>query len=55
MFDSISPYLMGRAKGMLAILILAVGGLFGYSIHQRNQVNRLSAENNQIVSLLKDT
>jgi len=55
MFESVSPYLVGRAKGTLAVLILAIGGLFGYSIHQHNQVNRLSAENNQIVSMLKDT
>jgi outer membrane murein-binding lipoprotein Lpp len=55
MFDSVSPYLAGRAKGMLAILILAVGGLFGYAIHQRNVVNRLTAANNQMVSVVKDT
>src|SRR5215470_10768316 len=53
--DPITPYLAGRARGMLAILILAVGGFFGYAVHQRNVVNHLSAENNQIVSLLKDT
>jgi predicted negative regulator of RcsB-dependent stress response len=55
MSDPISPYLAGRARGMLAVLVLAVGGLFGYVVHQRNQVNRLSNENNQVVSLLKDT
>ena len=55
MFDSVSPYFAGRTKGMLAVLILAVGGLFGYSMHQRSQVNRLSSENSQIVALLKDT
>ena len=55
MFDSVSPYLAGRTKGMLAVLILAVGGLFGYSMHQRSVVNRLSSENSQIVALLKDT
>lgn len=55
MFDSVSPYIAGRTKGMLAILILAVGGLFGYSMHQRTVVNRLSSENSQIVALLKDT
>ena len=55
MSDPITPYLAGRARGMLAILILAVGGLFGYAVHQHNVVNHLSAENNQIVSLLKDT
>ncbi|HKE33186.1 MAG TPA: hypothetical protein VKD65_15750 [Candidatus Angelobacter sp.] len=55
MSDPITPYLAGRARGMLAILILAIGGLFGYAVHQHSVVNHLSAENNQIVSLLKDT
>lgn len=55
MSDPITPYLAGRARGMLAVLIVAVGGLFGYALHQRSAVNRLSTENNQIVSLLKDT
>jgi hypothetical protein len=55
MFDSVSPYLAGRAKGMLAILILAVGGLFGYAIHQRSVVNQLTAANNQMASVVKDT
>lgn len=51
----ISPLVAGSARGMLAILIVAVGGLFGYSLHEHNAVNRLSTENNQIVALLKDT
>lgn len=55
MSDPITPYLAGRARGMLAVLIVAVGGLFGYALHQRSAVNRLSTENSQIVSLLKDT
>lgn len=55
MADPITPYFAGRARGMLAVLILAVGGLFGYALHQRNTVNHLSTENSQIVSLLKDT
>lgn len=55
MSDPISPTLMARARGMLAVLIVVVGGLFGYVLHQRSSVNRLSAENSQIVSLLKDT
>ena len=55
MSDPVTPYLAGRARGMLAILILVVGGLFGYAVHQRSVVNHLSAENSQIVSLLKDT
>jgi hypothetical protein len=40
---------------MLGVLIVAVGGLFGYSIHEQRTVSRLSAENTQVVSLLKDT
>lgn len=55
MSDPLSPYLAARAKGMLAVLILVVGGLFGYVVHQRNVVTRLSNDNNQMVSLLKDT
>jgi hypothetical protein len=55
MSDPISPYLIGRARGMLAVVIVAVGGLFGYVLHQRNVVNRVSTENEQMVSLLKDT
>lgn len=55
MSDPITPYFAGRARGLLAVLILAIGGLFGYALHQRNSVNHLSAENSQIVSLLKDT
>jgi hypothetical protein len=55
MSDPISPYLTARARGMLGVLVVAVGGLFGYSIHEQRAVNRLSAENNQVVALLKDT
>lgn len=55
MSDPVSPFLLGRARGMLAVGIVAVGGLFGYILHQRNVVNRVSAENEQMVSLLKDT
>jgi hypothetical protein len=55
MSDPNSLYTAGRARGMLAVLIVAMGSLFGYSIHQRNVVNRLSTENSQVVSMLKDT
>lgn len=55
MSDPISPYLAARARGMLAVLVLVVGGLFGYVVHQRNVVTRLSNENNQVISVLKDT
>src|SRR5437016_2553358 len=55
MSDPVSPYLAARARGMVAVLVLVVGALFGYVVHQRSLVNRLSAENGQMVSVLKDT
>jgi hypothetical protein len=55
MSDPVTPYITARAKGMLGVLIVAVGGLFGYSIHEQRTVSRLSAENTQVVTLLKDT
>ena len=55
MSDPVSSYLTARAKGMLGVLVVAVGGLFGYSIHEQRAVNRLSSENTQVVALLKDT
>lgn len=55
MSDPITPYITARAKGMLGVLVVAVGGLFGYSIHEQRTVSRLSAENTQVVTLLKDT
>lgn len=55
MSDPVSSYLTARAKGMVGVLIVAVGGLFGYSIHEQRAVNRLSSENTQVVALLKDT
>ena len=55
MSDPLTPYITARAKGMLGVLVVAVGGLFGYSIHEQRTVSRLSAENTQVVALLKDT
>lgn len=55
MSDPITPYIAARAKGMLGVLVVAVGGLFGYAIHEQRTVSRLSAENTQVVTLLKDT
>lgn len=55
MSDPISPFLAGRVRGMIAVFIVSVGGLFGYVLHQRSTVNHLSADNAQMVTLLKDT
>jgi Tfp pilus assembly protein PilV len=44
-----------RARGVLIALFLVVAGLLGYAIRQHYQVNSLTAENNAVVSNLKDT
>jgi hypothetical protein len=52
MFD---PIWAARARGVLVALFLTVAGLLGYAIRQHYQVTRLSAENDSMVSTLKDT
>ena len=49
------PIRAARARGVLVVLFLTVGGLLGYAVHQHYQVARLSAENNAVVSTLNDT
>jgi hypothetical protein len=44
-----------RARGVLIVLFLTVSGLLGYAVHQHYVVSRLSAENDQMLSALKDT
>lgn len=55
MSDPISPYIAARARGVLVVLFLTVAGLLGYAVHQHSVVSQLSADNTQMVSLLKDT
>src|SRR4051812_3527635 len=45
-------------KGPLAVVlagVIAVGGLFGYSLHERGIATRLSAQNQELAASLKDT
>lgn len=49
------PIQAARARGVLVVLFLTVGGLLGYAVHQHYQVARLSAENNAVVSALNGT
>ena len=49
------PIWAARAKGVFVALFLTVAGLLGYAIRQHYQVTRLSAENQSMVSTLKDT
>lgn len=49
------PIRAARARGVLVALFLTVAGLLGYAFRQHYQVTRLSAENDAMVSTLKDT
>ncbi|HEX7286824.1 MAG TPA: hypothetical protein VF532_11625 [Candidatus Angelobacter sp.] len=51
----LDPLWAARAKGVAVALFLTVAGLLGYAIRQHYQVTRLSAENDAMVSTLKDT
>ena len=51
----IGPVTSMRARGVLVVLFLTVAGLLGYAVHQHYQVSRLGAENDLMVSTLKDT
>lgn len=44
-----------RARGVLVVLFLTVAGLLGYAVHQHYAVSRLSAQNDAMLSALKDT
>lgn len=44
-----------RARGILVVLFVTVSGLLGYAVHQHYVVSRLSSENDQMLSALKDT
>lgn len=49
------PIWAARARGVLIVLFLTVAGLLGYAVHQHYQVKRLAAENDLMVSTVKDT
>lgn len=51
----IDPVTSMRARGVLVVLFLTVAGLLGYAVHQHYQITRLTAENDLMVSTLKDT
>lgn len=43
-----------RARAILVVLFVTVSGLLGYAVHQHYVVSRLSAQNDQMLSALKD-
>ena len=51
----LEPASPGFRFGVLAVVLLAFVGLFGYSIHERNLARQLAGENDQTVAALKET
>src|SRR5438045_4306533 len=45
----------GVRFGVLAVVLLAFVGLFGYSIHERNLARQLAGQNDQAFAALKET
>ena len=49
------PVFISRARGALVVICLTIAGLLGYAVHQHYQVKQISAQNDQVISSLKDT
>ena len=49
------PVFVPRARGALVAVFLVIVGLLGYAVHQHYQVKKISAQNDQVISSLKDT
>lgn len=52
--ESTSPMNGYRAAAIIAVLALCVG-LFGYAVHERSEVSKLAAHNQQMTTTLADT
>ena len=50
-----NPVFTPHVRGGLAVVLLTITGLLGYTVHQHYQVKQISAENDQVISSLKDT
>ena len=53
--QELEPVSSGFRFGVLAVVLLAFVGLFGYSIHERNLARQLASQNDQSVAALKAT
>ena len=49
------PVFTPHVRGGLAVVLLTITGLLGYTVHQHYQVKQISAQNDQVISNLKDT
>jgi uncharacterized lipoprotein NlpE involved in copper resistance len=52
--EPVSPMHGYRAAAVIAVIALCVG-LFGYSVHERSEVAKVSAQNQQVSAALSDT
>src|SRR5690242_11854955 len=52
--EPVSPLQGYRAAAVIAVIALCVG-LFGYSFHERAQVAKVNAQNQQVSAALADT
>src|SRR5689334_10171570 len=50
-----NPVFTPHVRGGLAVVLLTITGLLGYTVHQHYQVKQISAQNDQVISSLNDT
>src|SRR5579859_7784344 len=50
-----NPVFTLHVRGGLAVVLLTITGLLGYTVHQHYQVKQISAQNDQVISSLNDT
>jgi len=49
------PVFTPHVRGGLAVVLLTITGLLGYTVHQHYQVKQISAQNDQVIASLNDT
>jgi hypothetical protein len=50
-----NPIFTPHVRGGLAVVLLTITGLLGYTVHQHYQVKQISAQNDQVIASLNDT
>lgn len=50
-----NPVFTPHVRGGLAVVLLTITGLLGYTVHQHYQVKQISAQNDQVIASLNDT
>lgn len=50
-----NPIFTPHVRGGLAVVLLTITGLLGYTVHQHYQVKQISARNDQVIASLNDT